>query len=187
MIPRWALKFFSRFGYHSQQETINTIDKFLEDEIPVDAVIIDLYWFGKELKGTMGNLEFYKDSFPDPKKMIDDLTKKGVKTILITEPFVLTTSSKWAEAVEKDILGKTKEGKPYAYDFYFGNTGIIDIFKSEGKAWFWNVYKNLPIMALPAGGVIWVSQKCIRQIYSMQPARPMKFIIFMGITGRNSF
>ncbi len=143
MIPRWALgNFSSRFGYHSQQETISTIDKFLEEKIPVDAVIIDLYWFGKELKGTMGNFEFLKDSFPDPKKMIADLKGKGVKTILITEPFVLTTSGKWAEAVEKDILGKTKEGKPYAYDFYFGNTGIIDIFKPEGKEWFWQVYKK---------------------------------------------
>ena len=143
MIPRWALgNFSSRFGYHSQQETTNTIDKFLEEKIPVDDIIIDLYWFGKELKGTMGNFEFHKDSFPDPKKMIADLTKKGVKTILITEPFILTTSGKWGEAVEKDILGKTKEGKPYTYDFYFGNTGIIDIFKPEGKAWFWNVYKK---------------------------------------------
>ena len=143
MIPRWALgNFSSRFGYHSQQETINTIDKFLKEEIPVDAIILDLYWFGKELKGTMGNLEFFKDSFPDPKKMIADFTKKGIKTILITEPFVLTTSGKWDEAVEKDILGKTKDGKPYAYDFYFGNTGIIDIFKPEGKAWFWDVYKK---------------------------------------------
>lgn len=143
MIPRWALgNFSSRFGYHSQKESINTIDQFLEDEIPVDAIILDLYWFGKELKGTMGNFEFYKDSFPDPQKMIADLTKKGVKTILITEPFILTTSGKWNEAVEKDILGKTKEGKPYAYDFYFGNTGIIDIFKPEGKEWFWDVYKK---------------------------------------------
>ncbi len=143
MIPRWALgNFSSRFGYHSQAETINTINKFLEEEIPVDAIIIDLYWFGKELKGTMGNLEFLKDSFPNPKKMIADLKEKGVKTILITEPFILTTSGKWEEAVEKDILGKTKEGKPYTYDFYFGNTGLIDIFKPEGKAWFWNIYKK---------------------------------------------
>lgn len=143
MIPRWALgNFSSRFGYHSQNETINTIDQFLKDEIPVDAIILDLFWFGKEMKGTMGNLEFLKDSFPNPKKMIADLKEKGVKTILITEPFILTTSGKWDEAVEKDILGKTKEGKPYTYDFYFGNTGIIDIFKPEGKAWFWEVYKK---------------------------------------------
>ena len=144
LIPRWALgNFSSRFGYHSQKEVENTIEKFSEEKIPVDAVILDLYWFGKEMKGTMGNLEFYKDSFPNPEKMIADLKEKGVKTILITEPFVLTTSKKWQEAVEKDILGKTNEGKPYTYDFYFGNTGIIDIFKPEGKEWFWNIYKDL--------------------------------------------
>ncbi|MFD1294531.1 TIM-barrel domain-containing protein [Lutibacter holmesii] len=143
MIPRWALgNFSSRFGYHSQEETLNTIQKFNDEEIPVDAIILDLYWFGKEMKGTMGNFEFDKDSFPNPKKMIKELNDKGVKTILITEPFVLTTSSKWGEAVEKNILGLTKEGKPYTYDFYFGNTGIIDIFKESGKNWFWNVYKK---------------------------------------------
>jgi len=144
MIPRWALgNFSSRFGYHSQEETLNTIEKFKDEEIPVDAIILDLYWFGKEMKGTMGNLEFDKDSFPNPKKMISQLKEKGVKTILITEPFVLTTSSKWDEAVEKNILGLNKEGKPYTYDFYFGNTGIIDIFNPKGEQWFWDIYKNL--------------------------------------------
>jgi alpha-glucosidase (family GH31 glycosyl hydrolase) len=144
LIPRWALgNFSSRFGYHSQEETINTINEFLKAEIPVDAVILDLYWFGKEVMGTMGNLEFDKDSFPNPTKMIKDLNEKGVKTILITEPFVLTTSTKWDEAVEKNILGLTKEGKPYTYDFFFGNTGIIDVFKPEGEQWFWNIYKGL--------------------------------------------
>ena len=67
--PRWALgNFASRFGYHSQKETIETVDAFIAEDIPVDAVILDLYWFGKDIKGTMGNLEFYRDSFPDPKK-----------------------------------------------------------------------------------------------------------------------
>ena len=143
LIPRWALgNFSSRFGYHSQEETINTIEKFQEEEIPVDAIILDLYWFGKDIKGTMGNFEFLKDSFPDPKKMIADLKEKGIKTILITEPFVLTTSKKWDEAVEENILGLNAEGEPYKYDFYFGNTGIIDIFNSEGKQWFWDIYKK---------------------------------------------
>jgi oligosaccharide 4-alpha-D-glucosyltransferase len=143
LIPRWALgNFSSRFGYHSQQETVETVNKFIEEEIPVDAVILDLYWFGKDIKGTMGNFEFDKDSFPDPKKMIADLKEKGIKTVLISEPFILTTSNRWEEAVKENILGKTKQGKPYTYDFYFGNTAIIDIFKPEGKQWFWNIYKK---------------------------------------------
>lgn len=144
LIPRWALgNFSSRFGYHSQEEVVKTIDKFTKDEIPVDAIILDLYWFGKSIKGTMGNLDWDKDNFPTPSKMIADLNAKGVKTVLITEPFVLTTSAKWDEAVAKKILATDKYGKPFTYDFYFGNTGLIDVFKPEGKSWFWDIYKNL--------------------------------------------
>ena len=95
----------------------------------------------------MGNLEWDKDAFPNPDKMIADLNAKGVKTILITEPFILTTSSKWQEAVDKKILvtdnPEASGGKPATWDFYFGNTSVVDIFKPEGKDWFWNVYKRL--------------------------------------------
>lgn len=141
---RWTLgNFSSRFGYHSQEEVEKTIRKFEEDKIPVDAIILDLYWFGKTIKGTMGNLDWDKDNFPNPTKMISDLNGKGVKTVLITEPFILTSSSKWQEAVAKNVLATDKTGKPFTYDFYFGNTGLVDIFKPEGAAWFWNIYKNL--------------------------------------------
>ncbi len=144
MPPRWALgNFSSRFGYHSQQEVEATIDKFKEENIPVDAVILDLYWFGKEVKGTMGNLQVYKDSFPDFEGMVSRLKSKGVKTVLITEPFVLTTSKRWQEAVNKDVLAKDSLGNPATYDFFFGNTGLIDIYKPKAEQWFWNIYKGL--------------------------------------------
>ncbi len=144
MIPRWALgNFSSRFGYHSQKEVEETIQRFKEDSIPVDAVILDLYWFGKEMKGTMGNLEFERDSFPEPKKMISKLAEQGVKTILVTEPFILTTSKKWDEAVAQKVLATDKAGNPFTYDFYFGNTGLVDVFKPEAQTWFWNIYKDL--------------------------------------------
>ena len=142
--PRWTLgNFSSRFGYHSQKETEATIDKFQEEKIPVDAIILDLYWFGKTVQGTMGNLEVDTDSFPDMKGMISRLKAKGVKTVLITEPFVLSNSKKWKEASEKEVLAKDSIGNAAKYDFYFGNTGIVDIYKKEGKDWFWNIYKEI--------------------------------------------
>ena len=142
--PRWAFgNLSSRFGYHSQEEVEKTIRKFQEDQIPVDAIILDLYWFGKSIKGTMGNLDWDKENFPNPTKMIKDLNDKGVKTVVITEPFILSTASKWQEAVDKKILAFDKFGKPATFDFYFGNTGIVDIFNPNGINWFWNIYKNL--------------------------------------------
>lgn len=144
MPARWTLgNFSSRFGYHTQEEVEKTINRFQADGIPVDAIILDLYWFGKTVQGTMGNLDWDKDQFPNPEKMIADLKTKGVKTVLITEPFILTTSSKWQEAVDKKVLVTDKSGKPATWDFYFGNTSVVDIFKPEGNEWFWNVYKRL--------------------------------------------
>ena len=142
--PRWAFgNFSSRFGYHSQKETENTVNKFFDDDIPLDAVIIDIYWFGKEIQGSMGNFEWYTDSFPSPQKMMERFAKKGVKTVLVSEPFILTTSTKWKEAVNQRVLGLNSQGNPYAYDFYFGNTGLIDLYKPEARQWFWNIYKGL--------------------------------------------
>ena len=141
--PRWALgNFSSRFGYHSQEETEQTIDKFKEENIPVDAIILDLYWFGKDIQGTMGNLEVFRDSFPGFEGMVKRLNDKGIKTIAITEPFVLTTSKRWDEAIKEDVLAKDSLGNPFTYDFYFGNTGLIDIYKPKAEQWFWNIYKN---------------------------------------------
>ncbi|MGB7843134.1 MAG: TIM-barrel domain-containing protein [Salinimicrobium sp.] len=147
--PRWALgNFSSRFGYHSQKEVENTIDKFREEKIPVDAVILDLFWFGHEIMGTMGNLAFVRDSFPQPKKMMKDLKEKGVKTILVTEPFILTSSNRWEEAVKNDVLAKDSLQQPYTFDFYFGNTGLIDIFEPGAQKWFWNIYEGLAEMGV---------------------------------------
>lgn len=63
--PRWAFgNFASRFGYHSEAETRNTIVKFREDKIPVDAVILDLFWFGKDIQGTLGKFGSLQRQLP---------------------------------------------------------------------------------------------------------------------------
>ncbi|MGB7786673.1 MAG: TIM-barrel domain-containing protein [Salinimicrobium sp.] len=147
--PRWVFgNFSSRFGYHSQKEVMQTIKKFKAEEIPVDAIILDLFWFGHEIKGTMGNLAFVRDSFPKPGKMMKDLKKQGVHTVLVTEPFILTTSNRWEEAVKNDILATDSLGRPYTFDFYFGNTGLIDIFDPKAQQWFWNIYEGLAEMGV---------------------------------------
>jgi alpha-glucosidase (family GH31 glycosyl hydrolase) len=149
MLPRWALgNFASRFGYHSQREVEETIAAFKKEDISVDAAILDLYWFGDSIKGTMGNLKFHRDSFPDPEGMIRKLRKQDVETILITEPFILTTSERWQEAINESILATDADGHPYTYDFYFGNTGLIDIYNPKAEMWFKDIYKNLSKMGV---------------------------------------
>lgn len=144
MPPRWALgNYASRFGYRSEEEVRNTVNKFIELDFPLDALILDLYWFGKDIKGHMGNLDWDKEAFPTPEKMMKDIKSQGVNTVLITEPFVLTTSKKWADAEQSNALAKDEHGKPKRFDFYFGNTGLIDVFNEKGNQWFSDIYTTL--------------------------------------------
>lgn len=142
--PRWAFgNYASRFGYKSEQQVRETVNQFLADDIPLDAVILDLYWFGPDIKGHVGNLDWDKNTFPTPQAMINDLKDKGVKTILITEPFILSSSSRWQDAVDSKVLVKNKQGEAQRFDFYFGNTGLIDVFDENAQTWFWDIYQDL--------------------------------------------
>ncbi|GEA04611.1 alpha-glucosidase [Alteromonas sp. KUL17] len=142
--PRWLLgNFASRFGYKSQNEVMDVVDAFNTQDIPVDAVVLDLYWFGKDIKGHMGNLSWDTATFPEPEKMISELRAQDVKTVLITEPFILTTSKQWESAVANNALAQNDDGAPYTFDFYFGNTGLVDVFSEAGQDWFWQYYEKL--------------------------------------------
>lgn len=142
--PRWAFgNFASRFGYRTEAEARATIAKFQQDDFPVDAIILDLYWFGPDIKGHMGNLSWDQKAFPTPENMMADFTQQGVKTILVTEPFILTSSTRWQEAVDADAITPGPDGKPKTFDFYFGNTGLVDVFNPKAQDWFWGIYRGL--------------------------------------------
>jgi len=144
MPPRWALgNYASRFGYRSEQEVRDTVKKFIDLDFPLDALVLDLYWFGKDIKGHMGNLDWDKEAFPTPEKMMNDIKAQGVNTVLITEPFVLTSSKKFSDAEKHQALATAADGKPKRFDFYFGNTGLIDVFNKTGQDWFNAIYKDL--------------------------------------------
>lgn len=143
MPPRWVLgNISSRMGYKSQKEVEEVVREYKKQDFPLDAIVLDLYWFGPDLKGHMGNLEWDKKAFPQPELMMKRNKDKGVKTILITEPFVLKNSAKFEECAAQNLLGTDSVGQPYIYDFYFGTTALLDIFKPATKYWFWNIYKN---------------------------------------------
>ena len=140
--PRWALGFIqSRFGYKSAAETIETARKTIAAGYPLDAVVLDLFWYG-DVK-TMGNHDWRRDSFPQPEKMLAELKSMGVKTIPITQTYVTKLSNNFEEATRKGLFAKDATGKDYIIgDFWAGATGLIDIFKPESQQYLWNFYRQ---------------------------------------------
>lgn len=142
--PRWALgNLQSRMAYRTQEELEGIVGDMIESDYPLDAVIIDFYWFGDSIKGGLGNLKWYEKNWPNPEKMISDFKKKGVKTILITEPFVIDTSYWFAHADTSQLLATRESGETFVMnDFYFGNGALMDMFKTSTKDWFWEQYQK---------------------------------------------
>ena len=141
--PRWALgNFMSRFGYSSETQVKGILDSMHQQNIPVDAIIFDLFWFGDSIKNTMGNLDWVnKTRWPNPKQMIADFRKQNINTILITEPFVLETSLNYNNSKQYHAVDSV--GKPFVLtNFYFGRGGLLDIFRNDAKQWFWSKYKE---------------------------------------------
>lgn len=140
--PKWAMgNFMSRFGYTSRQQVEEIYGKMKAEEIPVDAVIFDLFWFGDSIKGTLGNLDWVnKQKWPDAKGMLTNFRKDGVNPILVTEPFVVKTSQNYTAS--KPYHAVDKNGKPFVLtDFYFGHGGLLDLFRKDAQDWFWKKHK----------------------------------------------
>ncbi len=139
---RWVFgNLMSRFGYRSRNQLMETVAAMKQENFPVDAVILDLFWFGDSIKNTMGNLEWVNsEKWPDPKGMISELKKAGINTVLIAEPYVLKASKNYNESKKFHALNQA--GEPYVLkNFYFGEGGLLDMFRKDAQDWFWKKYK----------------------------------------------
>ena len=146
--PLWALgNLQSRMAYRTQYETDSIVKLMQENDFPLDAMILDFYWFGDSILGTMGRLKWYEPNWPEPEQMITNFKEKGVKTILITEPYILDSLENFKIADSLQILAKDSLGNSYVNKgFYFGNGALIDIFKPSAQDWFWKQYqKQMPL------------------------------------------
>jgi oligosaccharide 4-alpha-D-glucosyltransferase len=143
MLPRWALgNIASRMGYHNQLEVESVVTDFQELDIPLDAIVLDLFWFGESIYGNMGNLDWDRKAFPQPLRMMDRLKRQGVQTILITEPLILKESKNWTNAVEHKVLATDADGQPETFAAFFGEAGLVDMFSPAARDWFWGFYKK---------------------------------------------
>lgn len=140
--PRWALGYLqSRYGYENEGQARGVVSTFREEHIPLDAIILDLYWFGW---GGMGNLNWDYSQWPNPAQMIRDFDSAGVKTILITEPYILESSSNFGTASASGYLTPDSTGNPVIMpSFWAGTAGLLDITLPEACDWFWSFYMNL--------------------------------------------
>lgn len=141
--PRWALGLIqSRFGYRSQAEMLAVADRMHRADFPLDALVLDLFWFGGTTR--QGDFQWDAANFPDPAGMMRTLKAQGVNTILISEPYVMRTSLNDSLVRTQGLVGTTAGGKPFTVgSFWAGPASILDVFKPAARTWLWAQYRRL--------------------------------------------
>ncbi|HYW94539.1 MAG TPA: TIM-barrel domain-containing protein, partial [Bacteroidales bacterium] len=92
MFPKWTLGLLqSKCAYEQDTQVYRIVNEFRKDRLPLDAIILDANWFGgykPDSPHYMGNFTWYQENFPHPQHYLNTLKSKGIKTILINEPYI---------------------------------------------------------------------------------------------------
>lgn len=145
LAPFWSLGYItSKYGYKTQEETDSVVNTLKGKGYPLDGIVLDLYWYGKEQD--MGRLAWDKEQWPDATGMLRDLKKKGVNLVAISQPYVLRNGRgidnyRHLDSLRMfglDSLGATREVK-----IWVGEGGMLDVANPDTRRWLRDRYKQL--------------------------------------------
>lgn len=143
--PLWSLGYItSKYGYHNERETRGVIDTLHRRDYPVDGVVLDLYWYGKEQD--MGRLAWDPDQWPAHRRMLSDLKKKGVNTVLISQPYILRNGRGLANynmLSDSGMLVKDSTGGAQEVKIWVGEGGMFDVSNPATRRWLSDRYRQL--------------------------------------------
>lgn len=143
--PFWSLGYItSKYGYKTEDETRGVIDTLKLNGYPVDGVVLDLYWYGKEQD--MGRLAWDAEQWPTHHKMLKDLKNQGVNTVIISQPYILRNSrglDNYNYLASRGMLAKDSVGNPHDVTIWVGEGGMFDVSNPDTRRWLRERYKQL--------------------------------------------
>ena len=144
--PLWTLGYItSKYGYHDQRESEGVVDTLKREGYPLDGIVFDLYWYGKE--EDMGRLEWDKDQWPDHRKMLRDFKEKGVNVVTISQPYVLTNGraiDNYRLLDPQGLFCKTDgTDTTHTVTIWVGQGGMFDVSNPATRQWLRGHYKSL--------------------------------------------
>jgi alpha-glucosidase (family GH31 glycosyl hydrolase) len=148
--PRWAFGFLqSKYGYQSEAEARAIVQTMRQRQIPCDGIILDLYWYAN-----MGDLSWNFSSWPAPFQMMSDFLADGIKTIVITEPYITSLSLNFGEASNGGYVAANSTGQPYYLPGWWSCNCyaiLLDVTKPAARNWWWG--KHPPFFGSQLAGL----------------------------------
>ena len=139
--PMWALGYHQcKWSYYPESKVKEVTSKFRELQIPCDAIYLDIdYMEGFRC------FTWNKKYFPDPKRMVKELSDDGFKTVVIIDPGIKIDNeySVFKEALDKDYFCKRADGPYMKGKVWPGECYFPDFTNPEVRDWWSGLFKEL--------------------------------------------
>jgi alpha-glucosidase len=136
MPPLWSLGYQQcRWSYMSADEVLSIAKTFRDKQIPADVMYCDIdYMDGFKI------FTWNKETFPDPKGMIDELKAMDFRLVTIVDPGIKIEEGykQYDEGIEKGYFATYPDGEPYTASVWPGRCHFPDFLNDEVKEW-WGV------------------------------------------------
>lgn len=142
--PFWTLGYItSKYGYHNTAEAYGCLDSLKRAGYPVDGMVLDLYWYGKETD--MGRLDWNKEQWGDSREFLSNMKDRGVNVVLITQPYInkIGALDNYNLLSERGLLVKDADGNTHDVTTWVGDAGMFDVSNLATRRWLWNRLDSL--------------------------------------------
>jgi len=139
--PLWALGYHQcKWSYYPESKVKEVANKFRELEIPCDAIYLDIdYMEGFRC------FTWSKEYFPNPKKMVKELSDDGFKTVVIIDPGIKIDEnySVYQEGIKNDYFCKRADGPYMKGKVWPGECYFPDFTNPKVRKWWSSLFKEL--------------------------------------------
>lgn len=139
--PMWAIGYHQcRWSYYPDARVREVANEFRKREIPCDALYLDIdYMDGYRC------FTWSKQHFPDPRKMIADLSANGFKTVVMIDPGIKVDENYWVFKEGQKNNYFCRRGDDYFMEGFVwpGRCQFPDYTNPEVRKWWGGLYKGL--------------------------------------------
>ncbi len=139
--PKWAFGFQqSRWSYYTADDVRKVAQKYRENEIPLDAIYLDIDYMEGYKDFTVSN-----ERFPEFKSFVREMKDMGIRLVPIIDAGVKIEDGYdiYEEGKEKGYFCKRKDGTDFAAGVWPGRTHFPDFLNPDARKWFGSKYKVL--------------------------------------------
>jgi alpha-glucosidase len=142
LAPLWSLGFQqSRYSYMNDGEVRSLASRFSDEHFPIDVIWLDIDYQDHNRPFTVN-----ESSFPDMRKLVADMGRKGIRLVPITDLHVAYLPGQNYAPFETGIAGNNfvhkADGSLYVAPVWPGPSVFPDFTRASARAWWGSQYKD---------------------------------------------